>query len=405
MNNTVFKFKKILLFSFFCLLVPLLTGCWDRDELNDLAFITAAGIDKKTESTIELTVAVYIPKAAGGGGEMGGSGGSSGEGQQVLVRSAEGITLADALSQLQQRFPRKLFWGHTEVFVIDEELAKDKDIRRIVDFIMRHPRTRERSHIFISKQKAKDLFSLKPPLERDLAEVLVELAESKIGVDITMKDLAQMLIGDSEAAVLPYIETLKPQTGQDKKQTIATIVGTAVFKKGKMIGSIDESATRGLLWLRNEIQLAVVTVKPKNSEGHVSMNLLRAESKLIPKIENGNWKITLKSETEDDIVQNETTLDTRNTKTIQMLEQELEQDINEKVKPILDQVQKEMNADIFGFAEAFHRAYPDAWKKYKNNWDDIFPTIEVRLDTTAKIRRPGIVTEPGAFPEQEVREE
>lgn len=402
MSRAAFFSKIIGLMSVIVMSVSFLTGCWDRTELNDLAIITAAGIDKKSDSTIELSVIVYIPKAAGGD-PMGG--GSGGQGDLVLVRTAEGATIAEAVSMLQQKFPRKLFWGHNEVFVFDEELARDRNIRGALDYIMRHPQTRERSHIFVSKQKVSKLFSLDPPLERDLAEVLRELASLRIGVEITMKDLAQMLIGESGGAVVPYIQILPPQPGQDKQQTIGFIGGSAIFKQGKMIGTIDQSATRGLLWLRNEIDLAIVTVKPENAKGHVSMNLLRAHSKLVPKIENGNWKITLKAETEDDIIQNGTTLNTGDPQIIRKLEQDLKADIDNKVKEVLELVQKDLNADIFGFAEAFHRKYPDIWKKHKHNWDDIFPTVEVTLDTKAKIRRPGIVTEPGAYPEEEVREE
>jgi spore germination protein KC len=397
-------FTKIMI-MLLLIVIPalLLAGCWDRKELNDLAIITAAGIDKKTDSTIEMTVVVYIPKkAAGGGGETGGGGGGEG---QVLVRSAKGATLAEATSALQQEFPRHLFWGHNEVFVMHEDFVRQEDIRPTIDFILRHPQTRERSHIFVSKQKVAKLFSLDPPLERDLAEVLRELASLKTGVDITLKDLGQMLIGESGAAAVPYIEILPTQPGQGKNQTIGYIVGTAVLKQGKMVGAVDQSTTRGILWLRNEIELAIVTAKPENVEGYISMQLLRAQSQIIPKIENGNWKITLKAETEDDIIQNGTTLNTGDPETISKLEEDLRDDINTRVKEALTKVQKEMNADIFGFAEAFHRAYPKMWKKHKHDWDDIFPTIDVTMDTTAKIRRPGIVTEPGAYPEQEVKDE
>ncbi|WP_314003273.1 hypothetical protein [uncultured Paenibacillus sp.] len=60
------------------LLMFLLTGCWDRTEINDLALITAAGIDKKDEKTIELSVLVFAPKgAAGGQSGLGGGGGAA----------------------------------------------------------------------------------------------------------------------------------------------------------------------------------------------------------------------------------------------------------------------------------------------------------------------------------------
>jgi spore germination protein KC len=143
-----------------------------------------------------------------------------------------------------------------------------------------------------------------------------------------------------------------------------------------MVGQIDDSVTRGVLWLRNEIQLAIITVHPKKAKGYVSMNLLHANSKLIPKIEDGKWKITLKTESTIDIIQNTTNLDMSNPVVVKMLEQQVEKQSKNRVKTALDKVQKEMNADIFGFADAFHRAYPEIWKKEKNRWDEIFPQIK-----------------------------
>lgn len=397
MNKTRIIFLFIIIsFAF------LLTGCWDRKEVNDLAIITAAGFDKNSDDMIELSVLVFIPKSGDGGQQMGGGG--SGGGQHVLVRSADGITIADAMSKLQQKFPRRLFWGHADVFIIGENLAKE-DVRPHLDFILRHPQLRERANIFVSKQSAKEIISLTPPLERDSAEVLHEMAALKIGMDVTVKKFAQMLIGKSTAAAAPYIEILPPPKGKKKEETIGFITGTAVFKKGKMIDVIDEHVTRGVLWLRNEIKLAIVSVKPEDVEGHVSLSLLRAKTKLKPSIKDGKWKITLKAETEDDIIKNGTNLDLQDPKIVRKLEQYLIEDIKQKVQTALDIVQKEMNADIFGFAEAFHRAYPDIWEKNKDEWDEIFPNVEVEIDAKAYIRRPGMVTQPAVIPKEEVKNE
>ncbi|HHY73237.1 MAG TPA: Ger(x)C family spore germination protein [Bacillus bacterium] len=381
----------------------LLTGCWDRKEVNDLAIITAAGFDRKSKDKMELTVLVFIPKTAGGNQAMGGGGGSGG-GKQVLIRSAEGVSVTDAFSNLQQKFPRLLFWGHTEVFIINEKFAEE-DIRPHFDFILRHPQLRDRAHIFISKQKAKEVLTLSPPLERDLAEVLRELATLKIGMDVTIKEFAQMQIGHSKAAAVPFIEMLPPPEDRKPEETIAYITGTAILKRGKMVGFIDESVTRGVLWLRNEIKDAIVTVKPEGVEGYISMNLLRAKTMLKPTIENGKWMITLKAVTEDDIIKNGTKLNLSDENVIKMLEQKLKADIIQKAETTLDIVQKEMKTDVFGFAEAFHRAYPDIWKENKDNWEEIFPTVEVVVNADAYIRRPGMVTRPSLIPEDEVIED
>lgn len=378
----------------------LLSGCWDRTEVNDLALITAAGIDRKTTKTIELSVQVFIPRAAGGG-QQGMGGGGSGN-TQTFVRSAEGVTIVDAMTKIQEKLPRRIFWGHTEVFIIGRKLAEE-GIRSHMDFMMRHPQVREGAYVFISEKEAKPMLELLPPLERSSSEVLRELAKSKIAMKVTLKDLNARMIGDSEAVGLPWIGDVQPEPGQPKKQTIPYITGTAVFKKDKLIGHISDRTTRGVLWLRNEIQAAVVTETPKEAEGFVSMKLIRAKSHLVPKIENGKWSITLKALTEDDIVQNATNLDLMNPKFLRQLEDHLEEDIQTRVRTALDQVQKKMNADIFDFAEAFHRGYPDEWNKAKDRWDEIFPEVEVNFEVTAKVRRPGKSTVPAGLPEDEVK--
>ncbi|MDP4084984.1 MAG: Ger(x)C family spore germination protein [Bacillota bacterium] len=379
--------KKALLFSLFIISSFILGGCWDQQEVNDLAFVTAAGIDKSEDGKVELTVLIFIPK--GKSSQQGMEGGGGGGAADTLFRSAEGKTIADAMSTLQEKLPRHIFWGHCKVFIFDDDLAKE-GLSTHVDFILRHPQLRERSRLFVSEEKAKDILSLIPPLERDISEVLKELSSFRIGMDVTAKDYAQMLIGDSNASALPLIKILPSTPGQEK-QTIAYVTGTAIFKNGKMIGDIDDSVTRGVLWLRNEIRLATISVKPNGkNDGFVSMNLLRAKSKIIPLIENGKWKIKLYAVGNSNIVQNTTDLDLSSPEIIKPVEKQLKFEIKKRVNIALWEVQERMNADIFGFAEAFHQKYPKIWAKQKKRWDEIFPSVEVSFDTNIKIQNQGM---------------
>jgi spore germination protein KC len=379
----------------------LLSGCWDRAEVNDLALITAAGIDKKSDNTIELSVQVFVPKSTSTQGmTSGGTGGGAME--QTMVRSADGITFADAMMKLQEKLPRTIFWGHDEIFVIGSELARE-GIRPFLDFMIRHPQIRQSAYIFISKKKAKRQLELMPTLERSSSEVLREMARSGIGMEVSLKDVIQRLSGDAGAVGLPWIEELPAEPGQSGLKTSPYISGTAVFKKDKMVGHINDELTRGVLWLRDEIKQAMITVKPEEAEGFISMKLLRGNTRLIPKIENGKWKITLMVETEDDIVQNGTNLRLMNPKFTRMLEKEVETDIQNRVQEALDQVQINMKADILGFADAFHRKYPGKWRKEKERWDEIFPEVEVNFDIKAKVRRPGMSNNPAGLQPNEVR--
>jgi spore germination protein KC len=196
---------------------------------------------------------------------------------------------------------------------------------------------------------------------------------------------------------------LPPPPGNRENQTIAFSVGLAVFKKDKMIGRINSKATRGALWLKNEIKSNVFTVKASDEEGFVSLNLIRSITKLIPQIKDGKWQMSVHVEMENNILQNTTNLDMGNPEFSKMLEKELENNVKDSINLALTQVQQKMNADIFGFAEAFHRKYPELWKTEKYRWDQIFPEVAVTVEGRFKVQRPGMITQGANMPEKEVK--
>ena len=87
------------------------------------------------------------------------------------------------------------------MFVFGEKLAK-KGIQKEIDFILRHPQTRERSYLFVSEGKAKSLLEFQTALERYSAEGIRELSALHIGMQVTTQDIDEMLIG--ELKLLPF---------------------------------------------------------------------------------------------------------------------------------------------------------------------------------------------------------
>ncbi|OZU90571.1 hypothetical protein CIL03_05350 [Virgibacillus indicus] len=374
-----------------CVIMPLiLSGCWDRIEVNDLAIVVATGLDKTEEGEIELSVQIVNPKSMGSKSE-----GGQGGGKQNTVEKTTGKTIFDARSKLQEKVSRKLFWGHNHIIFIGKKLAEE-GIRKHLDFFSRHPFTRLRASVFMTNEKPDELLKIEPDLERSSAEVAKDLAMLKVGLSVTAKDLLDMLSGEKRGAALPMIQIEREPPNTEGLK----IYGAAIFNNGKMTDQLDDKEVRGLLWIRDEIDTASVTINPEEGEELISFHIFDATSKLIPSIENGNWKIKIEIVSEDDIVENETKLDMMNPKIIEKLKEQLEKQIVERVKLALEIVQKEMKVDVLGFEEAFHRHYPDEWRKA--NWEEVFPEIEVEVVSEVKIRRPGRSTAPQGVPENEV---
>lgn len=382
-------FKKKNLNLIICLTLLFLTGCWDRTEVNNLALIMAAGIDKSKNNMIELSVQVFIPRPAESDQQNGMS--SRTNSSQTFVRSAEGETIADAMARLQEVLTRRIFWGQNEVLVIGEKLAKE-GVSDQIDFWLRHSEPRISADVFISKGRAKRVLESMPELERDSAKQLHELVKTQIGVKVTVKDLAQMLSGESDAAVLPWVEKLPAAHLGSNKRDTPFINGVAIFKGDKMVGRLDAKATRGILWPRNEMRSGVITLSLKNKTGYISLNLLRSQNELVPTITNGKWSMLIKTDTALEVIQNTTNLNLFQPEIIKEAEQRASQEIEDRERLAFSEAQKKLNADIFGFAEAFQREYPEVWKTKKNEWNEIFRQVDISFHTNVTIEKTGLAT-------------
>lgn len=80
----------------------LLSGCWSRRELNDLAIAVAAGVDKVGDR-YRLSVQVAIP------GQVASKKAGSSQAPATLY-TAEGDTLFEAARRMTQISPRKIYF-------------------------------------------------------------------------------------------------------------------------------------------------------------------------------------------------------------------------------------------------------------------------------------------------------
>ncbi|MDP4104903.1 MAG: Ger(x)C family spore germination protein [Bacillota bacterium] len=393
--------KNLFLLLTVCGSIFLLSGCWDRIEVNDLAIVTGAAIDKTRDNHVVLSVQIFLPKALSSGGGQGG-GGSSG-GAITLVASQKGINLSDALSKLQGIIPRKVFWGQCKVFIFGEKVAMG-GIQKDMDFLLRHPQTRERAYLFVGKGEASQYLEPTPRLERTSSEVIRELSKARIGMDVTMKELDEMLMGNTHAAALPYLEMRTHKLSEKESMKAPKILGTAVFKKDQMVGTITERETRGVVWLKNKIKGYTVNVKPEKTAGDVSLDPVSAVIRLKPEIQNGKWTMNVHIRTEGNVLQNQTKFSLTDPQFQKSVEKAYQEAIKQRINLTLQPLQHKMKADIVGFADEFNRKYPDQWKLVENRWDEVFSNMKVNIDVDAYIRRQGSIIEPGGLPKNEVKE-
>ncbi len=108
------KIKMILLLL---ILTLLLSGCWSKRELNELAIVVALGIDK-IDDEYEISIQVVDPS------EISSKQPSSGR-SPVVTYHAKGKSVFEAIRRMTTLTPRKPYFSHLQIVVIGQKLAEE----------------------------------------------------------------------------------------------------------------------------------------------------------------------------------------------------------------------------------------------------------------------------------------
>ncbi|KRF07254.1 hypothetical protein ASG89_17550 [Paenibacillus sp. Soil766] len=393
----------------FALVAPLLTGCWDRLEIEDRAVVLAIGIDKAKPGdekeisntthilgqdpeankvliriTVQIAVPGRIPLGTGSG-----SGSPSGQ-KPVWVLTSVGYTIDDALLNLQQQLAGKLFYGHLRVIVLSEAIAK-KGIENENDFFRRQPQVRRTVWMVVSKGNAADLMKATPQMERVPTLYLLATLEHAR----EMGRLPNIFLGvffsansaKGQEGMLPYLDL--------KKESNIELAGMAYFRNDKMVGSTTALQIGHYMAIKeiNPGGYSVIMEMPGTKTTAIFKSKHR-KSQITTTIRNGNVHTIIKCQIEGDLTEksNEEVLISK--ENLKKLEEKIQGDANVGFRKLIQQTQKD-GSDIFGFGEYVRATQPTYWNrevKPNERWEDQYKEMSVDVKVQVKIRRIGTKT-------------
>ncbi len=383
---------SVLLFVFLTLS---LSGCWNRRELDTLAIVSGVALDKPKETdqimiTTQIIKPSQIKPTSSSGGETGGS-------SPYFNLTETGTSLFETIRKMTETCSRKLYWPHNHIIIISWDLAEE-GIRKYMDLFIRDPEARLLVFILISKGQAKDILEEKPDLKKipamEIAEIVKASGATSFAPQITLKDFSERLLSKTTSPVAPIILL----TGEGKGKR-AHVAGTAVFKQDKLVGELDEIETRGFLWVAGKIKSGIINVECLQGKGQNSLEIIRANKKIIPEIKDGHISITIKIKEEGNLVNQMNNKDLSEPAAWEDLKKRQAAAIEGEIRAALKKAQ-ELNTDIFGFGDSIHKKYPELWKEIEPKWDELFPSLETNVVVDAKLHHPGKLTKP-LYPAEE----
>lgn len=379
------------------IMIGLLTGCWSRRELNDLAISVGMGFDKKDDQ-VQVTIQIVNP------GEVASKRGGTGKNTPVSTFKATSETIFEALRKITTLSPRKVYSSHLRILVISEELARE-GITPILDGISRNHEMRSDFYIVVARgSTAENVLNILTPIEKipsnDLFSTL-ELSEKvwaptvKVRLDTLISDLQT----EGKDPVLTGIQIKgDPRKGGEMSNLNRTdpssylqYSGIAIFKKDKLVGWLNENESKGFNYILDNVKSTIGHVTCPTG-GIIAIEAVRTKTRMRGKVENGKPQIYVDVFLEENVGEVQCKIDLIDPQSIK----ELEKIAQKEVQTIVDsaiQKAKKYDADIFGFGEAIYRADPKYWNKNKDSWKEQFLNVPVHVKTEVKIRRLGTVSD------------
>ncbi|QBS36646.1 spore gernimation protein GerC [Thermaerobacter sp. FW80] len=228
-----------------------LTGCWGYSEVNDLAFVTVAALDRAPSGGYRWTVAVPVPElvlpASLGGAGAGAAGAAT---RTNLFRSAVGPGPQAAAQALDDRIPREVRWSFADHILVGEAAARS-GLRPLLEMISRGYRVERRASLYVVRGEAGAmLLQLRPSLDRAVARSFDA---------VTRKNRPGTIRGVDGNTVLRWLDT----PGTDPFLPVVTTAGEgssgspapagiALFRGDRLVGFLPPPLHHGLLMARGE---------------------------------------------------------------------------------------------------------------------------------------------------------
>lgn len=367
-------------FVVFILIISfLLTGCWDKVEIEERAHIGAVGIDMYSNPDDKDVPSRYIFTFAFPENKK--------DSTKDIIVSSVGENLYSVSRIMASRSNKEFFLGHLRTVVIGVDIAKDpKSFRQILDGIETNEFLSRRVVLAITEDSAGEIIKIVPAMENKLGEFIAEI--------FRRPDRIARIVGGSIGDIFTDLHesgnTLIPKIIPG--ETDVKIAGGGIINNYKFRGWLDEDETAHLLVLKGETKcLCGMSIEYKDHNIPVALRPKKPKLRLIE--DEDNIKILIEVEMEGDIKQTyfEANDDMLEVATISKIQNKMEEATEQRTRVAIDKIQKEFETDIIGIDRYLRQSHYKLWKEIEDDWQEIFPNIDIDVNIDIKIRRIGLI--------------
>lgn len=395
-------------------MICFLGGCYNYEELNSIAIISAIGIDHRDG---EFRVSYQIVNSNNASNNTGY------EQASVVVYDYPAKSLEESAREASLLTSKRLFASHARVVVISEEVARGY-LPEVMDFIYRDPDIRNEFYVVMTKGNSpSDVLKVMTPLVNisgeDIANSLINSNEIMgINESIMFSDLLNKYLNPRCDVVIPSVEIINSRDNRgknignisdsvnnngdekdiDKSEKDMEGESTENLKKSDYDANILIS-TMGVF--RGSEFLGFLTEEESISYNFITGNLNKTlveyecdDNKFVVldiiKIKSGmdvlkGGKISIKIGGRASIAETHCRMDLRDEMVIKRINKGLNERIEEMVKKSFYGIRDKYNSDIFGIEDMYYKKMNGYYKTVKRDWDEYFRNIEIEVESDVNL--------------------
>ena len=376
--------------KFLILLLPLLSGCYNYRELNELGITTAVSIDYKDNNFYVIAEVINPIKQQDA---------SSSNNSPFVNYNSSSSSLQDAFRKVVLESPRQLYAAQLEIIVLSEEVVNNH-LEEVLEYFARDPETRTEIKIIVAKTedstKAITLQTLLTSLSSSNIIKSLDLQSKVLGMSypVTLNELLNMYIDPYLEVVLPSMTLYGNYEIGDEKENITTsspkaivkIDGSTITKDNKILGYLDLEESKILNLINGKLKETII--KMNYYDGYIIFEPNRIKVSRELDIKNNIIKINISGYSKTKEIQSN--IDLKDPKEVEKLNKALNMELEKKITDTFNSIREKYGTDVFGFQELYYRTNYKYFKENCTNWyEDIYPKIKLEVKANVRLYEKG----------------
>jgi Ger(x)C family germination protein len=388
--------RKILPFLLCCIL---LTGCWDKIEIDRKVFVSIIGVDlgkdagnKEEVKDIKpdypfqervqqkkLSIIYGFPDIS----ELGP--GKSGTAMDKFI-NVDASSMEDGILQATGRSSRSIHLGQTKLIMLSSSILEDPDIfKEVLDYLERHPQLNKMMQIAVTEGKVEDYVKFQPDMEKNVEFYISGLMESSKRnatiLPVTLNEIV-VLLSQNGNCIIPRIEI-------DKETNQLTLSGIAVVKNYKLKGYLTPVEVANVEVMRGKVRGGKRVIY---REGHpIDINIEDISRELSVSGDKSKLKFNMDIRLEGQLRGSYTGKEVFSKTELESLQKDFSRSISEECNVIAKMLQEEFGVDPLGLREYLEKHKPWLWNTVKDNWEEAYKNADITVTIDTKIRRIGVI--------------